>query len=157
MYGYKLSDPVSVTSFNTKNLSRLKFVHIIRQTSILCHFYILGHATLYLNTMTSGISHSKFNIMHIWMHNSWEKLTPARSTITTMGYWRTLHKFIHRGWRGSIQNNIPTCWGWFFLNGLHQWSGRFLGIIGWDPSVCKSNRSHVDILWFSFVKLGYIL
>jgi arabinogalactan endo-1,4-beta-galactosidase len=29
--------------------------------------------------------------------------------------------------------------------------GRFLGITGWDPSVCKS------ILWFSSIKLGYIL
>ena len=38
-----------------------------------------------------------------------------------------------------------------------QWSGRFLGIIDWDPNVCKSNRLYVDILWFSFIKLGYIL
>ena len=38
-----------------------------------------------------------------------------------------------------------------------KWSGRFLGIIGWDPSVCKSNWLHVDILRFSFIKLGYIL
>ena len=39
-----------------------------------------------------------------------------------------------------------------------QWSGRFLVIIiGWDPSVCKSSRLHVDILRFSFIKLGYIL
>ena len=33
----------------------------------------------------------------------------------------------------------------------------FLGIIDWYPSVCKSNRLHVDILWFSFIKLRYIL
>ena len=39
-----------------------------------------------------------------------------------------------------------------------QWSGRFLGIIRWDPSVCKSNQwLHVDILWFAFIKMGYIL
>ena len=38
-----------------------------------------------------------------------------------------------------------------------QWSVRFLGITGWDPSVCKSNRFHGNILWFSFIKLGYIL
>ena len=42
-----------------------------------------------------------------------------------------------------------------------QLLGRFLGIklrlTGWDPSVCKSNRLHVDILRFSFVELGYIL
>ena len=29
--------------------------------------------------------------------------------------------------------------------------------IGWDPSVCKSGRLHVDILRFSFIKLGYVL
>ncbi len=39
----------------------------------------------------------------------------------------------------------------------NQWLGRFLGIIGWDPSVCKSNRLHVHILRFSFIRLGYIL
>ena len=38
-----------------------------------------------------------------------------------------------------------------------QWSGRILGIISWDPSVCKSNRLHVDIIRVSFLKLGYIL
>ena len=38
-----------------------------------------------------------------------------------------------------------------------QWSGRFLGIIGWDPRVCKSYQLHVDILWFSFIKWGFIL
>ena len=43
----------------------------------------------------------------------------------------------------------PLCWV--------QWSGRFLDITGWDPSACKSNRLHVDILRFSFTKLGYIL
>ena len=40
---------------------------------------------------------------------------------------------------------------------VKQGSGRFLGITGQDPSVCKSNRLHIDILWFSFTKLGYIL
>jgi hypothetical protein len=35
--------------------------------------------------------------------------------------------------------------------------GEILGIIGWGPIVCKSNRLHVDILWFSWDKLGYIL
>jgi len=34
--------------------------------------------------------------------------------------------------------------------------GRFLGIIGWDSSVCKSNRLHVDILQFSFIGLKFI-
>ena len=48
-----------------------------------------------------------------------------------------------------IQHISLGCWD--------QWSGRFLGVIGWDPSVCKSNRLHVDILRFSFIKLGYIL
>ena len=36
-------------------------------------------------------------------------------------------------------------------NGVGQWSWRLLGIIG------KSNRLQVDILRFSFIKLGYIL
>ena len=42
--------------------------------------------------------------------------------------------------------------------GQFQWSQRLLGITtGWDPSVCTSNRLHVDILRFSFIWLGYIL
>ena len=32
-----------------------------------------------------------------------------------------------------------------------RWSGRFLGITGWDPSVWKANRLIVDILRFSFI------
>ena len=35
--------------------------------------------------------------------------------------------------------------------------GEIFGMMGWDPSVCKSSRLHVDILRFSFVELGYIL
>ena len=48
-------------------------------------------------------------------------------------------------WRCDLAR-VPTTWP-------HQLSGRFLGIItGWEPSVCKSDRLHVDILRFS----GYI-
>ena len=35
-----------------------------------------------------------------------------------------------------------------------QWSGRLLGIIGWDPSVFKTNRFHVDILWCPLLNWG---
>ena len=38
-----------------------------------------------------------------------------------------------------------------------QWSGSILGIVGWDCSVCKFIQLHVDILRFSFMRLGYIL
>ena len=39
-----------------------------------------------------------------------------------------------------------------------QWSGKFLGITtGRDPGACKSNRLHVHIHRFSFIKLKYIL
>ena len=41
---------------------------------------------------------------------------------------------------------------------INQWLERFLGIItGWDPCVYKSNRLHVHVIRFSFIKLGYIL
>ena len=39
---------------------------------------------------------------------------------------------------------------------LWQCSRRFLGIIGWDLRVCKSNRLHVDILRFLYINLRYI-
>ena len=34
---------------------------------------------------------------------------------------------------------------------------EILGIISRDPSVSKSNRLHVDIIQFFFVKMGYTL
>jgi len=36
----------------------------------------------------------------------------------------------------------------------HECLEKFLGIIGWDPIVCKSNRLHVDILQFSLLNWG---
>ena len=36
----------------------------------------------------------------------------------------------------------------------NQRSGRFLGMIGCDLDVCKSDRLHVHILQFSFFKIG---
>ena len=36
-------------------------------------------------------------------------------------------------------------------------AGTGEGVIGGDPSVCKSNRLHVHILRFSFIELEYIL
>ena len=60
--------------------------------------------------------------------------------------------------RWTINCNITivsSCFVLGFLEGLvwRRWSGRFLGItIGWDPSVCKCNRLHVDdILRFFFI------
>ena len=44
-----------------------------------------------------------------------------------------------------------------YTNIRHNWvsdRGIFLIIIGWNPSVCKSNWLHVNILRFSFIKLG---
>ena len=39
-----------------------------------------------------------------------------------------------------------------------EWSDGFLSITSWDPSVCMSNRLHVDdILRFTSIKSGYIL
>ena len=34
--------------------------------------------------------------------------------------------------------------------------GKFLGIVGQNPSDSKPNRLHVDILRVSFIKLEYI-
>ena len=35
------------------------------------------------------------------------------------------------------------------LSSTHQWPGRFLGIIGWDPSDSKSNRLTSSVLLYS--------
>jgi len=42
--------------------------------------------------------------------------------------------------------------GWQESSDMNQWSEIFWGIIGWDPSICRSNRlRHVDILRFYFL------
>ena len=38
-----------------------------------------------------------------------------------------------------------------------QWLGKFLGIVGQDPSDSESNRFTVHIFWFCFIHLRYIL
>ena len=47
---------------------------------------------------------------------------------------------------------------YFIVMSLDSMIGEDFGIItGWDPSVCKSNRLHVDILRISFINSEYIL
>jgi hypothetical protein len=79
--------------------------------------------------------------------SSWSK-TERSQHVKPVGLGNTL------GSRLIIPKNLPSD---ICTVGPHQWSGRFLSTIGWDPNVCKSNRLHVDILRFSFNKLGYIL
>jgi hypothetical protein len=38
---------------------------------------------------------------------------------------------------------------------LNQCQGRFLGIISWYPSVCRSNQLHVDILQIFYINEAY--
>ena len=40
----------------------------------------------------------------------------------------------------------PQRWSWIVLS-LQLWSGRFMGITGWHPSVCKPN-------WFASLRCG---
>ena len=68
-----------------------------------------------------------------------------------------LHKNSKHKWHFDVLDLQKHVRSTDLVKGLEQWSGGFLGIIGWDPSVCKSNRLHIDILRFSFIKLGYIL
>ena len=73
--------------------------------------------------------------------------------------WIMFGTSAHRTFLDTDDKQQETCvgalklWKWIRLS---QWSGRFRGIIGWDPGVCKSNRLHFEILRFSFMKLGYI-
>ena len=64
-------------------------------------------------------------------------------------------------WAKQLVHSFP-CWmpkplpPWNHYTGWSQWSGRFLSIIGWDPSVCKSNRLHVGTIRFFYLNLRYI-
>ena len=51
---------------------------------------------------------------------------------------------------------VLRIWNFPRHTSVSQWSGRFLCIIGRDPSVCKSNRLHVDILRLFYIVLRYI-
>ena len=82
--------------------------------------------------------------------------------------WRketSLHGWLHLMLYPHGMICARDLWDWPFISKVvkkaldaawRQWSGRFLGIIGWDPSVCKSNRLHVHILGFSIIELRYI-
>ena len=76
--------------------------------------------------------------------------------VTGILYWGLQAMSSYLIWGCALKGYFEGHWrlqSWTLTHA--QWSGRFLGIItGWDPSVCKSNRFHVDILRFSFVKLG---
>jgi hypothetical protein len=95
--------------------------------------------------------------------------------LQTLGSQLTMPEHLPHHWLASYRSN-----GWVWESNLFKfkilgklllvileetygntpqihWSGRFLGIIGWDPSVCKSNRLHTDIIRFSLIKLGYLL
>ena len=78
------------------------------------------------------------------IHDIWERNVTIRSKI-----WTTNIRSL--GFQDIRERVI--LWGFDITE---QWSGRFLGITSWDPSVCKSKRLHVDILRFSYIKLGYI-
>jgi hypothetical protein len=45
---------------------------------------------------------------------------------------------------------------WFLSPGQCPLPGKFLGIVGQDPSDSKSNRLHVDILQFCFIHLSML-
>ena len=78
---------------------------------------------------------------------------------TPWSFWQFLFGVNQSGPLEQVQHPITyftRSWDDLMIHG--QWLGIFLGIItGWDPSVCKSNRLHVDILQISFIKLKHIL
>ena len=95
----------------------------------------------------------KFSSFDAGASNTWTNLR-RRATAASEG---TLTYFFLVIWSIFLYHTIDGVFVRKKLVVLHQWSGRFLGIIDGDPSVCKSNWLRVDILWFSFIKLGYIL
>jgi hypothetical protein len=73
--------------------------------------------------------------------------------------YRIYPNFVKENRRMSTSNRLDLQNTRISTDGYAQKSPRtVLGIIiGWDPTVCKSNRLHVDILRSSLMKLGYIL
>ena len=67
-----------------------------------------------------------------------------------------LHSRTSTGYFSNSTGSFVTNCRFSPIINTSQWSRRFLGIIGWDPSVSKSNRLHVDILRFFHNNLRYI-
>ena len=87
---------------------------------------------------------NKFGLCRSWSAWKPNQTTPTSLPFDTKACDKWISTLIH-----NLENN--DCWG------LNQWSGRFLGITGWDSvciTGCKSSRLHVHILQFPFIKLG---
>ena len=64
-------------------------------------------------------------------------------------------------WRVDVHENKSHRQGLMPLPGMKCGArandrGNFLGIIGSDPSVCKSTCLHDDTIWFFYINLRYI-
>ena len=97
---------------------------------------IRDHTTWCWRCVGTAFGHFSFGLSQFHGHGSWLVCEVAQSR---SGYsFQLIAVSLCTSWRSII--------------------GRFSGISGWDPSACKSNRLHVHILRFSFIKLGgYIL
>jgi hypothetical protein len=88
-------------------------------------------------------------------HGKFGRSRLLRVKFKSLPLWHFAGALIAWKWTG---HGIPTRtsysdWGWV------QWSGRFLvghKLIGWDPSVCKSNGLRVDILRLFFINMRSI-
>ena len=89
-----------------------------------------------------------------WYHwkpsHFWKCIVLFWMEIPKIGWTNTFHPHFHPSSIIVDVNSYSPEW-------ITSVIGNFLGITGWDTSVCKSNRLYADILRFSFIKLGYIL
>ena len=99
--------------------------------------------------LTYSISHHTIRTK-IWHKNeSWLPRTFLFSSFPLSSLWEHLAPL------GASCYQLISCiiniYLFSFCFETEQSSGRFLGITGWDPSVCTSNRLHVHIIQLSFI------
>ena len=82
----------------------------------------------------------------IYLNLSPLKFRTLKNILVTWRLTTTQFAVFSVTWKKSVTHPI--------LKRMLQWSGRTLGIINWNPSGCKSNRLHVDILRFFLYWIG---
>ena len=98
--------------------------------------------------LPSAAIHKKEEVISVYRKS-------CKPFFTLMSEYCTIEEEHRKSHYSSSRNGKKGYLGTFLHRGK-QWSRRFLGMIVWDPSVCKSNRLHIDILQFSFIRLGGI-
>ena len=137
----RLTLPIQKSSLKWRE-ENCNFLHRF-QGILLAQYRLLCGA---LKTLRGQLLREGVRSFNLDLHNS-ERSSIRIQHVLVAEYPICEECHINSVWQSSNRDNI----------GIITMSGRFLGIIGWDPSVSKSNWLHLDIFRFFFIHLRFIL